>query len=164
MAESRVYCLLERRLLAHFGVVPDVDALHQEQHILGDVGGVVGDALQVVGDEHQVHGARNGGALFLHEGHQFLVNRVAQAIHLVIRQQDAAGQIFVALDQRIQALAHHVFGQAGHLRNVDQRLYRRLPHQRQARWVMFTARSPMRSRSPLILITAVRKRMSRAMG
>ena len=30
-----------------FGVMPHVDALHQEQHVLGDVGGVIGDALQV---------------------------------------------------------------------------------------------------------------------
>jgi hypothetical protein len=61
--------LAVKALLAHFGVVPDVDSLHQEQNVLRDVGGVIGDALQVVCDEHQIHGARNGGALFLHKRH-----------------------------------------------------------------------------------------------
>jgi hypothetical protein len=47
---------------------------------------VIGDALQIVGDEHQVHGAWDGGALFLHERDQFLINGVAQAVHFVISQ------------------------------------------------------------------------------
>jgi len=51
---------------------PAVDALDQEKNIFGDVGGVISDALQIVSDEHQIHGARNGGALFLHERHQLV--------------------------------------------------------------------------------------------
>jgi hypothetical protein len=35
-------------------VVSDVDALHQEDDVLGDVGGVVADALEVAGDEDEV--------------------------------------------------------------------------------------------------------------
>ena len=71
-------------MLANFGMMPHVDAFHQEQDIFRDVGGVVGDALQIVGDKHQVDGPRDGGALFLHEGDQLLVNGVAQAVHLVV--------------------------------------------------------------------------------
>jgi len=36
-------------LFPNFGMMADVDAFHQEQHVLGNVGGVIGDALQVCG-------------------------------------------------------------------------------------------------------------------
>ena len=45
---------------------------------------LIGDAFQIVCDEHQIHCARDGGALLLHEGHQLLINRIAQLIHFVV--------------------------------------------------------------------------------
>src|ERR1039458_833282 len=47
-------------LFAGFGVVADVDALHREEHVLGDVGRMVGDALQVLRDEHEGDRAIDG--------------------------------------------------------------------------------------------------------
>ena len=43
--------------LASFGVVTDVHALHQEEHIFRDVGGMVGDALQIPRHEDQIQRA-----------------------------------------------------------------------------------------------------------
>ena len=81
-----------RCLPALFGVMADVDALHQEENILGDISGVIGDALQIMSDEHQVHSAWNGGSLFLHEGDQLLIDSITQAINFIVGKQDVARQ------------------------------------------------------------------------
>ena len=72
------------------GVVADVDAIDEKQHVLGDIGGVVGDALEIVGYEHQVDGGGNGGGIRLHELGQLLVDGVFQIVHRIVGSQDAA--------------------------------------------------------------------------
>ena len=45
-------CSREKGLLPRFSVVTDVNAFHQEEDILGDVGGMVGKPFQVAGHKH----------------------------------------------------------------------------------------------------------------
>src|SRR5690606_708040 len=47
--------------------VADALGLVEEDHLLGDVGGVVGDALDGLGDEHEFEGARGGLRVLDHE-------------------------------------------------------------------------------------------------
>ena len=48
------------------GMVPYIDALHQENDVLGDVGCVVADALQIARHEDEFDGCRNRARIVLH--------------------------------------------------------------------------------------------------
>src|ERR1039457_3695719 len=98
-----------------FGVVTDVDALHEEDHVFGDVGGVVADALQVAGHEDQVDGGWNDGGIPLHDGQELGVNGVAQVVYLVVGEEHAASHFGIAVDEGVQAFQQHGLHQRGHL-------------------------------------------------
>src|SRR6185437_8443578 len=102
-----------------FGVVADVDAFHQEQHVFGDVGGVIGDALQVADHYHQIKSLLNVAGVLLHETSELVVAGGAQAIDGVIGSEHAAGEIGIAVDKSIERLAHHGLHQTRNVGNVD---------------------------------------------
>jgi hypothetical protein len=77
-------CTRKEDLLPGFGVVTDVNAFHQEENILRDIGGMVGQPFQVAGHKHQVDPLANCLGVLFHVSDQFLVNRIAQLIDGVV--------------------------------------------------------------------------------
>ena len=103
--------------------MPDVAASDEVDNVLGDVRGVVANALEILGDENQLESSKHDGRILHHVSKQLAKELIAQAIHLVVALQHAAGKIDIAADQRIQAIPHHAFRKLAHARKIDVRLY-----------------------------------------
>ena len=58
--------------------MPHVHTLHEEQNVLGDVGGVVGDALQIARHRKQRQSFLNIVRVLLHVTHQLVIARRAK--------------------------------------------------------------------------------------
>src|SRR5579862_1121407 len=84
---------------------------------------MVADALKILGDEDQLKSSKHDGGILHHVSKQLAKKLVAQTIHLVVALKHTAGKINIAADQRIQAVAHHTFGEFAHARKIDVRLY-----------------------------------------
>src|SRR5262249_10594425 len=102
--------------------VADVARLHQEDHVLRDVGGVVGDALQVAADQDGGGGGLDGGGGGHHVGQQDAEGRVLEAVHLGVGGEHLPGQRGVAPHEAVQAVPGHALGDLGHAGQVDDRL------------------------------------------
>src|SRR5436190_24051206 len=83
----------QRMLLACFRVMPDVDAFHQEQHILGDVGGMVSDTLQAPGNPDQIESLWDIMRILFHEADQFVVGGGTETVDCVVGSQYAASHV-----------------------------------------------------------------------
>ena len=68
----------------YLGAVSHVDAFYLEQHVFGDVGGVVGNSLQVPRDRQQTNCLRYALRL-THETDQLLERRAPQGVHGIVR-------------------------------------------------------------------------------
>src|ERR1700689_2669648 len=101
--------------------MPDVDPFHQEQHVFGDVGGVVGNALQVTDHHHQVESLLNVAGILLHEAGELVVAGGAQAVDGVVGGEHAARKVRVAMHESIQRLPHHGLHQTRNVRDIDHR-------------------------------------------
>src|ERR1022692_1717281 len=115
--------------LGLFGVVPDVNAFDQEDHVFGDVRRVVADPLQVAGYEYQIDRRRHDAGIALHGFLEFGVHRIAKSIHFIVRKKYRTGQDVVSIHKRVQALEQHGLDQGGHLWDIDHRLDQRMMHQ-----------------------------------
>jgi hypothetical protein len=114
-------------LAAIEGGVADVAAGDEVDYIFGDIGGVVSDAFEVFCDENELEGCEDDGGIFHHVGEQFAEKLIAKAIDLIVTLQHAAGEIDIAANKRVQAIANHSFGELAHPRKVDIRLHLRMP-------------------------------------
>jgi hypothetical protein len=93
-------------------------------------------------------------ALLFHHLGQRLVGGAIHGIHGVVHGEHGARHFGIGLNERLQALAHHVRGQRRHARNVHGQIdHGHLLHVPRTRSLMLLAASPTRSRSALILIT-----------
>ena len=99
---------------------------HDEDHVFGDVRGVVTDALEVAGDEDKVEGWLDRRRILQHEGQQFPEDLRLQIIEAIIFVQHLLGEDDVAADERIEGIAQHGLGDTRHSRDVDQLLHRRV--------------------------------------
>src|SRR5271157_4749359 len=112
-----------------FSVVTDVNAFDQEENILGDIGGMVGKPFQVARHKHEVDSLTDRLGVAFHVTDQLLVNRAAQLVDGVVRNQHGAGKLRVAFHKSIQAFANHCLHAAGHGRNINEGLDQGLVHQ-----------------------------------
>jgi hypothetical protein len=64
-------------------------------------------------------------------GEQGAEGLIAETVDLVVAVEDGFGQLDVAVDDRIDAVAHHPFSQFSHAGNVDVGLDPRVLHQPQ---------------------------------
>src|SRR6266550_5028299 len=97
-------------------------------HVFGDVGGVVSDAFQVLGHQDQLEGGVHDRRIAHHIGQQFAENLVAELVDLIVAGQHGARQVDIAAHQRIEAVAHHLFCQLAHARQIDVGLHARMAH------------------------------------
>jgi len=72
-----------------------ISRLGGQDHILGDVRGVVGHALQVLGNQHEVHALRAGFRVLRNLLNGGAHHLVLVAIHLVVVAQHPPGQLGV---------------------------------------------------------------------
>src|SRR5579884_2702725 len=114
---------------AGFGVMANVDAFHEKQNILGDIGGVVRNAFEVPSHKDQVQGGGNPLRVLFHEANHFVVDSVSQIVHGVIGDQHASSQVRILLHKGIQRFPDHGFHQIRHVRDIHQCVHRRLVHQ-----------------------------------
>ncbi len=63
-------------LMSEGCIMTHVNALHQEDHVFRNVGGVIGNALQISGNEHQIDRGGDGAGLSLHVFDQLSVDQV----------------------------------------------------------------------------------------
>ena len=105
----------------------DVAAGDEVDYVFSDIGGVVSDAFEVFCDENELEGCEDDGGIFHHVGEQFAEKLIAKAIDLIVTLQHAAGEIDIAANKRVQAIADHSFGELAHPRKVDIRLHLRMP-------------------------------------
>src|SRR5579871_4934483 len=111
-------------------MMPDVDSFDKEQHVLGDIRGMIRNAFQVTYYADEIHGLADVLGIALHEASEFVVTGVTQAVDSVVGSKYAAREFRIAIDECIQTLAHHGTNQRPNVRNVDHRLDNRRLHQR----------------------------------
>src|SRR5947209_16661614 len=112
------------------GVMPDINPFYQEDYVFGDIRGMIADPLQIAGHEDEIDRRGDHGWVALHDPQQFVIDRIPQIVHLIVRKQDGVGQIRIAVYKRIQALEEHGLHERRHFRNIDHRLNQRMMHQR----------------------------------
>src|SRR5258708_12693757 len=88
-------------------VVAHVGALHPEDNVLGDVGGVVGNALQIARYEERVEGLPHDFGTLVHRLDELDEGIILHAIDDVIHFEDGLGQFGFAFDERFQGSTHH---------------------------------------------------------
>ena len=113
------------RLLFGRVMVPDVPGLDEEDHILGDVGGVIGDPFNVAADQDQAERAFDGAGVGHHVGQEEAEHTVLELIDLVVAEEDLTSQVRVPSHERIEGVARHLLGDFRHLGDIDHRLQRR---------------------------------------
>src|SRR4029077_10289633 len=109
-------------MLLHTYIVANVGALHPEDYVFGDVGGVVGDALQVAGDEQGVESLPHDVGTLVHRLHQLNESIVLHAIDDVIHFEDRLGQFGFAFDECFQGSANHGADGSAHARDIDRQM------------------------------------------
>src|SRR6266404_796020 len=97
-------------------------------HVFGDIGGVVGDAFQVLRHQDQLEGGVHDRRIAHHIGQQLAENLVAELVDLIVAREHGARQFDVTAHQRIEAVAHHLFCQLAHARQIDVGLHARMAH------------------------------------
>src|ERR1700691_3173355 len=65
-------------------LVPDIGATNPENHIPGDVGGVVGNALQSARDDDRIQCLQAYVRLLLHDFHEFAARNTVHLIDLIV--------------------------------------------------------------------------------
>src|SRR4030088_1247342 len=96
----------------------DVGALHPEDHIFGDVGGMVGYALQVAGNQQGVQCLSHDFGSLVHGLHELDEGVVAHSVDHAVHLQNCLGEFDLALDKRFQRAPHHGAHRCAHARNV----------------------------------------------
>ena len=99
-------------------VVAHVLRLHQEDHVLGDVGGVVGDALQVAADQDQRQRPLDRAGVRHHVGEQHAEDLVLELVHLVVAPQHVARQRGVRLT-KASRLSRVIFSAISAMRGMS---------------------------------------------
>src|SRR5271156_3312426 len=109
-------------------VVANVGALHPENYIFRDIGGVVGYALEVAGHEQRVEGLAYHLGTLVHGLHQLDEGIVAHAVDHVVHLEHGLGEFDLAFDKRLQSAAHHGTDGRSHAGDVDGQFDRRQIH------------------------------------
>ncbi len=96
----------------------DIEAAHPEDDVFGDVGSVIGHALEVARDEQGIEGRLDvlGCALHLPDHGEF--HLTLHAVHIVVAEQDALGEVGIGVNEGFQRLADHAGGEGPHARDV----------------------------------------------
>ena len=80
-------------------VVADVGALHPEDDVFGDVGGVVGDSLQVAGHEQRIERLAHDFRAIVHGLDELNEGIVAHAVDHVVHFEDGLRQFGFAFNE-----------------------------------------------------------------
>src|SRR5260370_9222723 len=96
----------------------DIGTLYPEDHIFGDVGGVVGNAFQVAGDQQGVQCLPDDLGPLVHGLHQLDEGVVAHAVNDAIHFENCLGKFDLALDKRFQRAPHHGTHRCAHASDV----------------------------------------------
>jgi hypothetical protein len=80
-------------------VVADVGALHPEDDIFGDVGGVVGNTLEIAGYEQRIEGLPHYFGTLVHGLHELDEGIVLHPIDDVIHFEDGLSEFRLAFDE-----------------------------------------------------------------
>jgi hypothetical protein len=99
--------------------VADIGALHPEDHILGDVGGVVGDSFQVARYEERVKSLANHIRALIHRLYQLDEGIVLHAIDHVIHLKYGLRELGFAFDESFERPANHGAHGCAHASNID---------------------------------------------
>ena len=99
----------------------DVGAPDPEDHVFGDVGGVVGGALEVAGDDDGAEGLAAEDGVLLHDGDEFGLDGAVEVVDLVVEFEDRLGQLGVGFEQRLDGAAHHDADLFAHVGDVDRK-------------------------------------------
>jgi len=102
----------------------DDAAFHDEDDILGDVGGQIRNAFQVPEDNDEVMQSSHPAGFGDHGVQNFLGVLVVQKVHFHIPLTHLDGQPRVLLDKGLDAGAHHAQSQIGHDLQVNGQLQR----------------------------------------
>src|SRR6202034_4532859 len=103
-------------------VVPDIGALHPEDDVLGDVGGVIGNPLEIAGHEKGVQGLAHDLGAFVHGLNQLDESVVAHRVNHVSHFKYSLGQLNFAFNERLQGPAHHRAHSSAHARDIHRQL------------------------------------------
>src|ERR1700691_1060662 len=106
-------------MLRRVYVVADVGALHPEDYVFGDVGGVVGDALQVAGHEQSVECLPHDFGTLIHGLDQLDEGIVFHAVDHVIHFEDSLREFDLALDEGFESAANHGADGCAHAGDID---------------------------------------------
>ena len=105
-------------MLVHAGVVADVGALHPEDDVFGNIGGVVGDTLEIARHQQRVERLPHHIRALVHGLHQLDEGIVFHAIDDVIHFEDSLRQFGLAFDEGFESAPHHGAHRRTHARDV----------------------------------------------
>jgi hypothetical protein len=106
-------------VLFHAGIVTNVGALHPENNIFCDVGGVVGHALKIAGDEQRIERLTDDLGPLIHNLDQLNEGVVFHAIDNVIHFEDGLCEFGFAFDERFESPANHGADRRAHTGDID---------------------------------------------
>src|SRR5579863_2427570 len=106
-------------------VVPDVGALHPEDYVFGDVGGVVGDAFQIAGHQQRVQSLTDDFGVVVHGLDQLDESVVAHAVDHAVHFEHGLRQFDFTFNKRFQRAANHGADRGAHAGDVNRQLRRR---------------------------------------
>jgi len=135
-----------------------------QDYVGGNVRGVIGDPLEILGDQDAVHGLLRKLRFLFDQLEQVAVGAAVHTVDLVVHLADRIGKPCVAVEQRLQARCESFVRQTRPCGKIHRQLYVSEVRMSLVRRAMLIDWSPIRSRSPLILMTARMKRRSMAMG
>ncbi len=104
----------------------DVAGGDHEDHVFGDVGGVVADAFQVPRDQDQIERRLDRRGILKHVGQQLAEDLRLERVELVVFIEHALRERRVAADECVERVAQHALRDHRHLGDVDQPLDRRV--------------------------------------
>src|SRR5436305_10882012 len=96
-----------------------IRALHPEDHILGDVSGMVGHSLQITRDQQRVQRLAYELGMVVHALHQLNEGVVAHAIDDVIHFEYRVREFNLALNERLQSATDHRTHGGPHSSDID---------------------------------------------
>src|ERR1035438_68224 len=88
-------------------VVPDIRALHPEDYILGDVGGVISNPLQVAGHEQGIQSLPHNLGPLVHRLDQLDEGVVAHAVDHIVHFEHSLSEFDLAFNEGLQSSADH---------------------------------------------------------
>jgi hypothetical protein len=134
----------------------------REEHVFGNVRGVVGNALQIPDHGKQIQRLADLLRIGLHEADELVITGGAHVVHRIVRGENAARQIGSRFTNASSALRTMLCARPAICGiSISGRITGSFISA-MALCAMLTERSPMRSRSLLILIAAVTRRKSAA--